>query len=168
MISALFLLLIISTALLFGNEFSVGFFIHPSLTRADHRAFLPAIQVFARFFGKVMPVWMALTLALHLFLLWLTWRWPASHTFFLISAVTVWIIIIVFSLVGPVPINDQVKAWELARLPEDWKAKRRRWDVQNAGESRFDWPSFHCPGSFLQNAAASCLAETRKPTPAAA
>ena len=37
-----------------------------------------------------------------------------------------------FSLVGPVPINDQVKAWELARLPEDWKAKRRRWDVQNA------------------------------------
>ena len=132
MISALFLLLIISTALLFGNEFSIGFFIHPSLTRADHRAFLPAIQVFARFFGKLMPVWMPLTLALHLFLLWLTWRWPASHTLFLISAVTLWIIIIVFSLVGPVPINDQVKAWELARLPEDWKAKRRRWDVQNA------------------------------------
>jgi hypothetical protein len=52
MISAFFLILIISTALLFGNEFSVGFFIHPSLTRADHRAFLPAIQVFARFFGK--------------------------------------------------------------------------------------------------------------------
>src|SRR5271166_868127 len=107
MISALFLLLIISTALLFGNEFSVGFFIHPSLTRADHRAFLPAIQVFARFFGKVMPVWMALTLAPHLFLLWLTWRWPASHTLFLISAVTLSIIIIVFSLVGPVPLNDR-------------------------------------------------------------
>jgi len=49
---------------------------------------------------------------------------------FLISAVTLWIIIIVFSLIGPVPINDQVKAWELAQLPEDWKAKRRRWDVQ--------------------------------------
>jgi hypothetical protein len=132
MISALFLLVIVSTALLFGNEFSVGFFVHPSLTRADHRAFLPAIQVFARLFGKVMPVWMPLTLALHLFLLWLTWRWPASHTLFLISAVTLWIIIIVFSLVGPVPINDQVKAWELAHLPEDWEAKRRRWDVQNA------------------------------------
>jgi hypothetical protein len=132
MISALFLLLIISTALIFGNEFSVGFFIHPSLTRADHRAFLPAIQVFARFFGKVMPWWMSLTLVLHLFLLWLTWHWPTSHTLFLISAVTLWIMIIVFSLVGPVPINDQVKAWELARLPEDWKAKRRRWDAQNA------------------------------------
>jgi hypothetical protein len=52
MISAFFLILIISTALVFGNEFSVGFFIHPSLARVDHRAFLPAIQVFARFFGK--------------------------------------------------------------------------------------------------------------------
>jgi hypothetical protein len=31
-----------------------------------------------------------------------------------------------------VPINDQVKAWELAHLPEDWEAKRHRWDVQNA------------------------------------
>ena len=132
MISALFLLVIISTALLFGNEFSVGFFVHPSLTRVDHRAFLPAIQVFARLFGKVMPWWMPLTLALHLLLLWLTWHWPASHTLLLISAVTLWMIIIVFSLVGPVPINDQVKAWELARLPEDWQAKRRRWDAQNA------------------------------------
>jgi Domain of unknown function (DUF1772) len=48
------------------------------------------------------------------------------------ALITLWIIIIVFRLVGPVPINDQVKAWELAHLPEDWKAKRRRWDVQNA------------------------------------
>jgi hypothetical protein len=47
MMSAFFLFLILSTALLFGNEFSVGFFIHPSLSRIDDRAFLPAIQVFA-------------------------------------------------------------------------------------------------------------------------
>jgi hypothetical protein len=43
------------------------YFIDPSLTRTGHRAFLAAIQVFARFFGKVMPGWMALTLILHLF-----------------------------------------------------------------------------------------------------
>jgi hypothetical protein len=113
MISAFFLILIISTALLFGNEFSVGFFIHPSLTRADHRAFLPAIQVFARFFGKIMPIWMAGTLLFHLSLLWLTWRWPAYHTVFLISAVILWIIIVVFSIIGPVPINNRVIAWDV-------------------------------------------------------
>src|SRR3982074_10635 len=105
MISGFFLILIISTALLFGNEFSVGFLIHPSLARVDHRAFLPAIQVFARFFGKIMPIWMAGTLLLHLLLLWLTWQWPADHTALLISAVFLWIIIIVFSVIGPVPIN---------------------------------------------------------------
>jgi hypothetical protein len=70
MLGAFFLILIISTALLFGNEFSVGFLIHLSLVRVDHRAFLPAIQVFARLFGKVMPIWIALTLALHLLLLY--------------------------------------------------------------------------------------------------
>ena len=132
MISALFLLVIVSTALLFGNEFSVGFFVHPSLTRADHRAFLPAIQVFARLFGKVMPVWMPLTLALHLFLLWLTWRWPAYHTLLLVAAATLWIIVIVFSVVGLVPINDRVKSWEIARLPDDWASQRRRWDALHA------------------------------------
>jgi len=132
MISAFFLILIISTALLFGNEFSVGFFIHPSLARVDHRALLPAIQVFARLFGKIMPIWMAVTLLLHLLLLWLTWRWPASHTLFLIFAAVLWIIIILFSVIGPVPINNRVKAWNIDRLPDDWETQRRRWDALNA------------------------------------
>ena len=83
-INALFIILIVSTALILGNEFSIGFLIHPSLARDDHRAFLPAIQVFARFFGKIMPIWMPGTLLLHLLLLWLTWQWPADHTVLLI------------------------------------------------------------------------------------
>jgi hypothetical protein len=131
-INALFIILIVSTALILGNEFSIGFFIHPSLARDDHRAFLPAIQVFARFFGKIMPIWMPVTLMLHLLLLWLTWQWPADQTVLLISAVFLWIIVIVFSVAGPVPINDRVKGWDIASLPEDWEAQRRRWDRLNA------------------------------------
>jgi hypothetical protein len=129
---ALYFILIISTALLLGNEFSVGFFIHPTLTRADHRKFLPAIQVFARFFGKVMPIWMPTTLLLHLVLLWLTWRWPGSQTVYLALAVTLWILIILFSVIGPVPINNRVKAWDTAQLPADWEIQRRQWDTLNA------------------------------------
>jgi hypothetical protein len=64
MFSAFFLLLILSTALLFGNEFSIGFLIHPSLSRSDHRGLLPAIQGLAHYFGKIMPFWMAGTLVL--------------------------------------------------------------------------------------------------------
>jgi hypothetical protein len=131
-VNALFIILIVSTALILGNEFSVGFFIHPSLARVDHRFFLPAIQVFARFFGQIMPIWMAGTLLLHLLLLWLTWQWPADHTVLLVSAVLLWIIVIVFSVIGPVPINDRVKGWDIAHLPADWEAQRRRWDKLNA------------------------------------
>ncbi|HZC35519.1 MAG TPA: DUF1772 domain-containing protein [Chthoniobacterales bacterium] len=132
MIVALFFVLIISTALLLGNEFSIGFFIHPSLARADHRKFLPAIQVFARFFGKIMPIWMAATLLLHLTLLWLTWRWPSNHTIYLVCAAILWTVIILFSVVGPVPINSRVKAWDTAHLPADWENQRQQWDTLNA------------------------------------
>jgi hypothetical protein len=132
LVSALFIILIVSTAIILGNEFSIGFFIHPSLARVDHRSFLPAIQVFARFFGRIMPIWMPGTLMLHLLLLWLTWQWPADQTVLLVLAVFLWIIVIVFSVMGPVPINDRVKAWDIAQLPDDWEALRRRWDRLNA------------------------------------
>jgi hypothetical protein len=132
LICTFYFVLIISTALLLGNEFSIGFFVHPSLTRAGHKAFLPAIQVFARFFGKIMPIWMAGTLLLHLLLLWLTQRWPAKHTIYLGCASILWIIIILFSVVGPVPINNRVKAWDIDQLPKDWEIQRRRWDQLNA------------------------------------
>src|SRR5262249_17866380 len=101
-------------------------------TRAGHKEFLPAIQTFARFFGKIMPVWMAATLLLHLILLWLTWRWPANQTMYLVCAVFLWIIIILFSVVGPVPINNRIKAWDIAHLPKDWEIQRLRWDTLNA------------------------------------
>ena len=128
----LFLILTLSTATLLGNEFSVGVFIHPALSRAQHERFLPAIQVFAALFGKIMPFWMAATLLLHLILLGLTWDWPASHTVLLFTATLLWLAIIVFSLLGPVPINDRVKAWDTQKLPADWQEQRRRWDRLNA------------------------------------
>jgi hypothetical protein len=128
----LFLILILSTAALLGNEFSIGVFIHPALVRTDHERFLPAIQIFAGFFGKVMPFWMAATLVLHLALLALSWHWPAASTVLLAAATLLWVAIIIFSVIGPVPINDRVKAWDLQQLPADWREQRRRWDRLNA------------------------------------
>ena len=118
--------------MLLGNEFSVGAFIHPALSRTQHERFLPAIQVFAALFGKIMPFWMAATVLLHLILLGLSWDWPAAHTVLLLAATLLWLAIIVFSLIGPVPINDQVKAWDTQKLPPDWQEQRRRWDRLNA------------------------------------
>ena len=101
----LFLVLILSTALVLGNEFSVAAFIHPSLARAGHLRFLPAIQIFASLFGKIMPFWMASTFVLHLVLLAATWRWPSLRSLLLCLAAAMWLVIIVFSLIGPVPIK---------------------------------------------------------------
>ena len=128
----LFLILICSTALVLGNEFSIAVFIHPSLSRANHLNFLPAIQVFAKLFGKVMPFWMGGTGLAHLILLWITWRWPTAHSLWLLVAFLLWIAIALFSLLGPVPINNRVKSWDLTKLPPDWEDQRRRWDQLNA------------------------------------
>ena len=129
---ALFLILTCSTALILGNEFSIATFIHPGLSGANHKAFLPAIQVFAQLFGKIMPFWMGATGLLHLILLWLTWHWPGAGSAWLLLATILWVAIIVFSLLGPVPINDRVKGWKLNNLPADWESQRQRWDHLNA------------------------------------
>jgi hypothetical protein len=34
--------------------------------------------------------------------------------------------IIVFGVIGPLPINDRVKAWDISSLSEDWQAQRGR------------------------------------------
>jgi len=131
-VQLLFVILILSTAALLGNEFSIGVFIHPVLARTDHERFLQVIQVFAALFGKVMPFWMAATLVLHLALLGFSWHWPALSTVLLTAATLLWVAIIIFSIVGPVPINNRVKAWDLRQLPTDWREQRQRWDRLNA------------------------------------
>jgi Domain of unknown function (DUF1772) len=128
----LFMMLILSTGTLLGNEFSIGVFIHPALSRAGDEGFLPAIQVFARLFGKIMPFWMAATFLFHMVLLVLTWRWPALSTVLLLLATLLWLAIIAFSVVGPVPINNRVKTWDLQNLPADWRQQRRQWDQLNS------------------------------------
>ena len=128
----LFLILLVSTGTILGNEFSIGFLIHPTLSGTDDERFLPAIQVLAKLFGKIMPFWMVGTALFHLVLLVVTWNWPAISTVLLLVATLLWLIICIFSVVGPVPINNRVKAWDIRNLPPDWREQRRRWDQLNA------------------------------------
>ena len=132
MIDTAYIFLITSTALLMGNEFSIAFFIHPSLSKADHRRFIPAIQVFAKLFGKVMPFWMAGTLFLHLGLAWAMWISHHEAGLFTLYAAFVWAFIVIFSVVLPVPINNRIGLWNPADLPPNWESERRLWDVYNS------------------------------------
>ena len=110
-----------------GNEFSIAFFIHPSLTQSDHKAFIPAIQLFARLLGRIMPFWMAGTLAAHLALALLFWSSQHAASLFTLYASGVWLFICIFGVIFPVPINNRVGRWNPSALPENWESERKLW-----------------------------------------
>lgn len=126
-----YLIIIVSTALLLGNEFSVAFFVHPSLQRANHQEFLPAIQVFARLFGKIMPFWMGATVLTHFVLAYFEWTLQSTATKYILAAAILWVVIVIFSILAPVPINNRVGNWHVSNLPNNWESERRLWDIYN-------------------------------------
>jgi uncharacterized membrane protein len=127
----LILALLLNSALLTGNEFALAAFIHPSLSRQDHRSNLSAIQLFAHLYGGVMPIWMAVTTVLHIFVCVMSWFYSQSAFPWLCVAALIWVVVILFSLIFPVPLNNQVKQWDLNHLPSDWERVRSRWDFYN-------------------------------------
>jgi uncharacterized membrane protein len=125
------LVLLLNSALLTGNEFAVAAFIHPSLSHQDHQSNLSVIQHFAHLYGRVMPIWMAVTTALHIFVCVMAWLYSPSAFPWLCAAAIIWVLVIPFSLIFPVPLNNQVKEWDLNNLPPDWEDVRSRWDFYN-------------------------------------
>ena len=128
MILGLYVVTIVLAALMTGNEFAVGAIIHPVLSRLDAATHVRAVQALGRRYGSVMPFWMASVLVLQIvILLVLGPRWQGAWNWAAVSAGLV-AVAIVFSVVGPVPINNRVVGWDPERLPEGWKKDRARWD----------------------------------------
>jgi uncharacterized membrane protein len=45
-----------------------------------------------------------------------------------VIALAIQIAAVIFSLIGPVPINNRIAGWTSATLPADWQMQERRWD----------------------------------------
>jgi len=112
-----------------GSELNVAVFAHPSLNRQPLDTHIRMRSAFAILFGRVMPFWMSGSTLLNLLLLLpfaklssAAWRLAA------ISA-ALQVLAVVFSLIGPVPINNRIKTWTPDSLPGDWQAQERRWDL---------------------------------------
>lgn len=118
------ILALLSLGLLTGNEFSIGAFTNPSLARLDWHQQAPMRQPMARLLGRVMPFWMAGTLAL---LGLATWRAQQKRPFWLASALLL-ALVIAWSVTLPVPINNRVSKWELDTLPFNWRDELRTFD----------------------------------------
>ena len=106
-----------------------AFFFHPLLTRLEDSVHAKAAQALARIYGKVMPFWYAATLITTALVAYkLRPPSPASPFWFAVTAALLWLLSIVYTLIGPAPINTEVTRWNLEALPENWKERRRLWD----------------------------------------
>lgn len=128
----LFVATLTVAGLLVGNELAISAWVHPQLRRLPDAVHAPAAQRLARVLGRVMPGWYAAALVLTLIVA-LTLRFAGSPqaTLAFVSA-GLWAASIGYTLVGPVPINNRVAAWNLDALPANWKADRLRWDTLHA------------------------------------
>ncbi len=115
--------------LMCGSELNVAAFAHPTFNKLPREAHIITRSAFAVLFGRVMPFWMAGSTLLNVLLLLpferldgTAWRLASISLAIQVSAV-------VFSLVGPVPINNRIAKWTPQSLPDDWQVQERRWDL---------------------------------------
>jgi uncharacterized membrane protein len=128
---ALQLLAILVLGLMCGSELNVAAFTHPALNRQPLDVHIRLRASLAELFGHVMPFWMGGSTLLNLLLL-LPFEhlnepaWRLAAIAFAIQSFAV-----LFSLVGPVPINNRIMKWTPDSVPSDWKAQEHRWDLYN-------------------------------------
>ena len=122
------LLAVLVLGLMCGSELNVAVFAHPTLNRQPLEVHVRMRSSLAALLGRVMPFWMAGSTLLNLLLLlpFVHLNESAWHLAAVASAIQVFAV--VFSLVGPVPINNRIAKWTPESLPEDWQAQEHRWD----------------------------------------
>jgi uncharacterized membrane protein len=115
--------------LMCGSELNVAAFAHPTLNRQSVAVHIPVRSSFAVQLGRVMPFWMVGSTLLNLLLLFrferlstVSWRLAAI-------ALAIQVAAVVFSLIGPVPINNRIAKWTPESLPNDWRNQEHRWDL---------------------------------------
>jgi len=120
---------ILAFGLMCGSELNVAAFAHPLLNRQPLEVHIPIRSSLARLLGQVMPFWMIGSTLLNLMLLlpFVALNKPAWR--FAAIALAIQVAAVVFSLVGPVPINNKIKKWTVESLPDTWAADERRWDL---------------------------------------
>lgn len=123
---------VVVAGLLTGSEFAVAVFFHPRISRLEDVVHIRAAQPLAKVLGTVMSFWYPITFLLVLavtFVAHTAWSTP----WWLALASTVLLALIsVYSLLLPVPINNQVARWQPDSVPPNWRELRRRWDLLHA------------------------------------
>jgi hypothetical protein len=109
-----------------GNEFAVAAFVHPQLYRLDDKAHAQAASFLARTLGRWMPIWYALAFLLILGAYWE--HHPSEPSRLILAAGALWLLIIVWTLLVLVPINNRISRLNPQSPYEGWRGDRVRWD----------------------------------------
>ncbi len=126
---ALQILAVIALGLMCGSELNVAAFIHSTLHRQPLGVHIALRASFAALFGRVMPFWMVGSTLLNLLLL-LPFEHLSRPAWRLTEiAFAIQVLAVLFSLMGPVPINNRIIKWTPASLPDDWRTQEQRWDL---------------------------------------
>jgi uncharacterized membrane protein len=126
---ALQLVALVVLGLMCGSELNVAVFSHPVLKRQPMETHVLVRSSLAVLLGRVMPFWMAGSTLLNLLLLLPFVGLNKSAWRFAVIAFGIQVLAVVFSLVGPVPINNRISKWTPNSLPEDWSEQEHRWDI---------------------------------------
>lgn len=123
---------IVVAGTLTGAELAVAVFVHPRISRLEDAVHARAAQTLAQILGLAMPFWYALTCLLALAVTLVAHTTRSTPWWLALASTVLWALIIVYSLLLPVPINNQVARWQPDSLPANWRDLRRRWDLLHA------------------------------------
>ena len=123
---------IVVAGTLTGSELAVAVFFHPRIGRLEDAVHIQAAQTLAKVFGMVMPFWYALTFLLTLALTFAAHTTRSTSWWMALASAALLALISVYSVLLPVPINNQVARWQPDTVPANWRDLRRRWDLLHA------------------------------------
>ena len=115
--------------LMCGSELSVAAFAHPVLNRQSRDVHILVRSSVAVLLGQVMPFWMTGSALLNLLLLLPLEHLSKAAWQLAASALAIQVLAVLFSLIGPVPINNRIAKWSPESAPDDWKQQEHRWDL---------------------------------------
>lgn len=123
------LVAVLVLGLMAGSELNVAAFAHPTFNRQSLEVHVLVRSSFARLFGRVMPFWMVGSTLLNLLLLLPFEHLNNSAWHLAAIALAIQVFAVLFSLIGPVPINNQIAKWTPQSLPSGWRTEEHRWDL---------------------------------------
>ena len=112
-----------------GSELAVAVFFHPRISRLEDAVHIRTAQTLAKVLGMVMALWYPLTFLLALALTLVAYPARTTPWWLALAATVLLALISVYSLLLPVPINNQVARWQADSVPANWRDLRRRWDL---------------------------------------